>query len=71
MVKNKGAAGVDGMRVSELYEYLTKNRESIENELREEKYLPQAILGVEIPKSNGKTRLLGIPASLTDFYSKQ
>ena len=26
-----------------------------------QKYLPQAILGVEIPKSNGKTRLLCIP----------
>jgi RNA-directed DNA polymerase len=58
---NKGSAGVDGMTVKELYNYLTNNRERIENELRQGKYLPQAILGVEIPKSNGKTRLLGIP----------
>ena len=61
VVSNKGSAGIDGMPVKELYEYLTKNRERIESELREGKYLPQAILGVEIPKSNGKTRLLGIP----------
>jgi group II intron reverse transcriptase/maturase len=61
VVSNKGSAGVDGMPVRELYEYLTKNRERIESELRQGKYLPQAILGVEIPKSNGKTRLLGIP----------
>ena len=61
VVSNKGSAGVDGMTVKELYKYLTKNRESIETELRQGKYLPQAILGVEIPKSNGKTRLLGIP----------
>lgn len=61
VVSNKGSAGVDGMSVKELYEYLTKNRERIESELRKGKYLPQAILGVEIPKSNGKTRLLGIP----------
>ena len=61
VVLNKGSAGVDGMPVSELYLYLTTNRERIECELRKGKYLPQAILGVEIPKSNGKTRLLGIP----------
>jgi len=61
VVSNKGSAGVDGMSVKELYAYLTKNRERIESELRQGRYLPQPILGVEIPKSNGKTRLLGIP----------
>ena len=61
---NKGSAGVDGMSVNELYEHLTNNRERIGNELRQGKYLPQAILGVAIPKSNGKTRLLGIPTVL-------
>ena len=59
--RNKGAAGVDGMTVEELYTYLTNNRESIETALRNGTYLPQAIRGVEIPKSNGKVRLLGIP----------
>jgi len=61
---NKGSAGVDGMTVQELYDYLNENRERIESEIRQGKYLPQAILGVEIPKSNGKTRLLGIPTVL-------
>ena len=61
VLKNKGSAGVDGMSVKELHEYLNKNRERIESQLRNGAYLPQAILGVEIPKSNGKTRLLGIP----------
>ena len=28
--QNKGSAGVDGTPVKELYDYLTKNRESIE-----------------------------------------
>ena len=59
--RNKGRAGVDGMTVDELYAYLTNNRESIETALRNGTYLPQSILGVEIPKSNGKVRLLGIP----------
>ena len=61
VVSNKGSAGVDGMPVRELYKYLTNNRERIETELRQGKYLPRAILGVEIPKSNGKIRLPGIP----------
>ena len=61
VMQNKGSAGVDGMPVKELYAYLNKNREQIESDIRREKYLPQPILGVEIPKSNGKTRLLGIP----------
>jgi group II intron reverse transcriptase/maturase len=58
---NQGSAGVDGMPVKELYEYLTKNREQIESDIRQGKYLPQPVLGVEIKKSNGKKRLLGIP----------
>jgi len=29
--------------------------------IRSDKYFAQAILGVEIPKENGKKRLLGIP----------
>ena len=59
--QNKGSAGVDRMPVSELYDHLTKNRESIEQSLLNGTYLPQPILGVEIPKSNGKVRLLGVP----------
>ena len=61
VVSNKGSAGVDGMSVKELYAYLTKNREQIESDIRQGKYLPKPIRGVEIPKSNGKKRLLGVP----------
>jgi len=61
VLSNKGSAGVDGMSVKELYDYWLNNRERIESELRKGIYLPQPILGVEILKSNGKTRLLGIP----------
>jgi RNA-directed DNA polymerase len=61
VVSNKGSAGVDGMPVKELYAHLTKNREQIEADIRQGKYLPQPIRGVEIPKSNGKKkRLLGV-----------
>ena len=51
VVSNKGSAGVDGMSVKELYAYLTKNRERIETEIRQGKYLPQAILGVVSKRS--------------------
>jgi len=58
---NKGSAGVDGIPVKELYAYLIQNRVQIESDIRKGRYLPQPILGVEIKKSNGKMRLLGIP----------
>lgn len=61
VLSNKGSAGVDGIPVKELYAYLVKNREQIESDIRGGKYLPQPIRGVEIPKSNGKKRLLGVP----------
>lgn len=64
VVRNKGSAGVDGMRVEELPDYFRSNRKEIESSLREGRYLPQPILGVEIPKSGGKTRLLGVPTVL-------
>jgi group II intron reverse transcriptase/maturase len=59
--RNKGAAGVDGMKVEALYDYMQIHRERIKVSIRESSYLPQPIRGVEIPKSNGKKRLLGIP----------
>jgi RNA-directed DNA polymerase len=61
VVSNNGSAGVDGMSVKELHAYLDQNRTQIESDIRAGKYLPQPILGVEILKSNGKKRLLGIP----------
>jgi group II intron reverse transcriptase/maturase len=68
--QNDGSAGVDGMTVKELYAHLRKNREQIESDIRCNRYLPQAILGVAIPKGNGKTRLLGIP-TVTDRLLQQ
>ena len=61
VLSNKGSAGVDGMGVNELLPYLKENREAIIQAVSEGYYLQQSILGVSIPKSNGKTRLLGIP----------
>jgi len=59
--KNHGSAGVDDMPVTKLSELLAIDREELTTEVKSGKYLPQPILGVEIPKGNGKMRLLGIP----------
>jgi len=58
---NKGAAGVDAMNVKELKPYLDKNRNELTELIRKGEYYPQPIRGKEIPKSNNKKRLLGIP----------
>ena len=59
---NKGAPGVDNMKVEELLEYLKRNREKLTRELREGKYKPRPVLRVEIPKEEkGEKRKLGIP----------
>lgn len=64
VVKNKGSAGIDGMGVESLYDFFRSNREELENSMREGRYLPQPVLGVEIPKGGGKVRQLGIPTVL-------
>lgn len=62
VVANKGAPGVDGMRVKELAPYLKENWEYIKEELLHGNYTPTPVLAVEIPKAGGKgTRMLGIP----------
>jgi group II intron reverse transcriptase/maturase len=58
---NKGAAGIDGMNVEELLNYLIENGEEIKQEIREGKYKPNPVRRVEIPKEDGKKRPLGIP----------
>jgi RNA-directed DNA polymerase len=61
VVRNKGAAGIDRMSVKELKRYLKGNRQTLTDQIRRGEYYPQPIRGKEIPKGNGKMRLLGIP----------
>ena len=70
VIRNKGAAGVDGMEYTELGEYLSKNGEMIKEQLRTRKYKPQPVRRVEIPKSDGGTRKLGVP-TVTDRFIQQ
>ncbi len=60
---NKGAAGVDGMSVGELFGWIAKHKESLIESLLTGNYQPQPVLGVEIPKPGNKgVRELGIPS---------
>ena len=68
--KNHGSAGVDHMPVTKLSELMSIDKEELTTKVRSGKYLPQPILGVEISKGEGKTRLLGIP-TVTDRLLQQ
>ena len=70
VVSNGGSGGVDCMSVKELSGHLKENRDRIVTAVISGKYLPQFILGVEIPKSSGRKRLLGIP-TVTDRLLQQ
>ncbi len=64
VVANKGSAGVDGMKVTELVPHLQVHKDRLLESVQNGTYLPQAILGVEIPKADGRKRLLGVPTVL-------
>ena len=70
VVRNKGAAGVDGMTVEELGEYLLENGENIKEQLRRKKYRPQPVRRVEIPKPEGGVRKLGVPTVIDRFVQQ-
>jgi retron-type reverse transcriptase len=58
---NKGSAGVDGMTVQQLPEYLKQHWPAIREQLLSGTYKPQPVKRAEIPKPDGGVRKLGIP----------
>ena len=61
VVENKGAAGVDDLRLSELKDWLVVYWPSVKQALLEGRYLPQPVRRVDIPKPSGGIRTLGVP----------
>ena len=68
--QNKGAPGIDGMSVDELPDYLRHHWPEIRAQLEAGRYRPQPVRRVEIPKPDGKSRLLGIPTVLDRFIQQ-
>ena len=59
--RNKGSAGVDGVEVSEIDEYMEDNWRRIREQILAHTYKPQPVKRIEIPKENGGVRMLGVP----------
>jgi RNA-directed DNA polymerase len=67
---NKGSAGVDGMTVQQLPEYLKQHWPAIREQLLSGTYKPQPVRRVEIPKPDRGVRKLGIPTVLDRFIQQ-
>jgi RNA-directed DNA polymerase len=59
---NQGAAGTDGMEVSQLRPYLREHWADIKEQLLKGTYQPRPVRRVDIPKPGGGWRMLGIPS---------
>lgn len=68
--RNKGAPGIDGMSVDELPAYLVRHWEGIKGDILAGRYRPQPVRRVEIPKPDGRKRMLGIPTVLDRFVQQ-
>ena len=67
---NKGAAGADGMSVSELPDYLRHHWPELKAQLLSGSYRPSPVRRVTIPKPGGGERLLGIPTVVDRFIQQ-
>ena len=61
---NDGAPGYDGQTIEDFEKDLKNNLYKIWNRMSSGSYLPPPVLRVEIPKDDGRMRLLGIPSVL-------
>ena len=68
---NKGSAGVDGMTVQQLPEFLKQHWPAIREQLLRGTYKPQPVRRVEIPKPDRGVRKLGIPTASANCAGAQ
>lgn len=58
---NNGRGGIDKMEVESLRDYLVVNKDKLIQSIMGGTYRPNPVRRVEIPKENGKMRMLGVP----------
>lgn len=68
--RNKGAAGIDGMKTTQLRKHLEKHWPTIRAKLLKGTYAVTPVKEVEIPKPSGGVRKLGIPTVLDRFIQQ-
>ena len=68
--KNKGSAGIDGMTVTELPDYLRANWPRLREQLLSGTYQPSPVRRHAIPKPGGGERELGIPTVVDRFVQQ-
>lgn len=61
VIRNKGCGGIDGMSCGQLLPWLKTHKDLLIRSLMDGSYRPNPVKRVEIPKDDGKMRLLGIP----------
>src|SRR5262244_1754661 len=67
---NKGSAGVDGMTIGGITDYLKQHWPAIRAQLLNGTYEPKPVRRVEIAKPDGGVRKLGIPTVLDRFIQQ-
>jgi RNA-directed DNA polymerase len=67
---NQGSAGVDGMTVGGISDYLKQHWPAIREQLLSGTYEPKPVRRLEIPKPEGGVRKLGIPTVLDRFIQQ-
>jgi RNA-directed DNA polymerase len=61
VMANKGAPGIDGMTVDDLFFWIAGHKQALLSSLLDGSYRPSPVRGVSIPKPDGGERQLGIP----------
>ena len=70
VIRNKGCGGIDKMSCEQLLPWLKANGGPLIESLMDGGYRPNPVMRVEIPKENGRMRLLGIPTVVDRFIQQ-
>lgn len=68
--RNKGSAGIDGVSTEQLRDYIREHWLTIKEQIMKGVYKPSPVRRVEIPKTDGGVRLLGIPTVIDRFIQQ-